>query len=85
MSQKAELLKVMQQAIDSQAPLVYEKAIIILSEMIDTEYLNKPQVITLSGVMKAIKSLIPKKSIENSSYAQARHISAMGVLVYLDK
>jgi len=53
--------------------------------MIDTEYLNKPQVITLSGVVKAIKSLIPKKSIENSSYAQARHISAMGVLVYLDK
>lgn len=69
---------------ESQTPLIYEKAIIILAEIIGTEYANRNQIISLSPIVKAIRTLIPKKSVENTQYAQTRHISAMQIIQYFD-
>ena len=64
--------------------MLFEKAVVILSDMIDMDVLNKNQVIALNPTIKTVRTLCPKKSIENNTYSQSWHISAMSLLSYLD-
>jgi hypothetical protein len=69
MKQKQEFLGVvLRDGFESQVPLLYEKSVIVLSEIIGADYANKNQIISLSPLVKAIRSLNPKKSIENTQY-----------------
>lgn len=49
--------------------MLFEKAVIILSDMIDMDVLNKNQVIALNPTIKTVRTLCPKKSIENNTYS----------------
>ena len=82
---KKEFLVCLQTAFESQTPVLYEKAIILLSEMLDIDFVNKSQIVSLNPQLKAIRALRSKKSIEDASYASTRHICALNVLTWLDK
>jgi hypothetical protein len=53
--------------------------------MIDIDYINKSQTVALNPQLKAVRTLVGKKSIEDTNYASTRHISAINVLTQLDK
>ena len=41
MKQKQELIQVLNQALESNSPMLFEKAVIITGELIDIDFLNK--------------------------------------------
>ena len=75
----------MHNAIESHLPLLYEKGIIVLADLMDIDYLNKSQLTALNSQLKAVRTLAPKRNIEDTSYAQTRIINAISLLCRLDK
>ncbi len=49
LQRKQEFLICLHNAIESHLPLLYEKAVIVLAELMDIDYLNKSQLTALNS------------------------------------
>jgi len=66
-------------------PIVYEKATVITSEILDSKWINQSEVIALNAVKRIIRSLAPKRPTEDANYVMTRHVAAINLLCYFDK
>ena len=64
---------------------MYEKATVIVSELVDSKWIQQSELVALNSMRKIIRSLAPKKPTEDNNYALSRHISALNLLCRLDK
>ena len=69
---KSELLALLYQAFESNTPLIYEKATIIVSDMVDSKWIQASEIVALNAVKKITRTLAPKKPTEDSNYARGR-------------
>ena len=69
---KPDLLQLLHQAFESNTPLVYEKATIIISDLVDSKWVQATEIVALNAVRKVIRTLAPKKPTEDSNYAMGR-------------
>lgn len=69
---KPDLLQLLHQAFESNTPLVYEKATIIISDLVDSKWVQATEIVALNAVRKIIRTLAPKKPTEDSNYAMGR-------------
>jgi hypothetical protein len=65
--------------------LIYEKATIVVSELVDAKWIQQSELIALNAIRKIIRTLSPKKPTEDNNYAMSRQISALNLLCKLDK
>lgn len=73
------------QCIESDNPNLYEKGIIILSDLIDIDVINDKEVLSLKPELKAIQCFEPKKVNEESHYTMVRQVSALNIMCKLDR
>lgn len=78
-------MPVISTALESKTAIMYEKGVMILSDLLDLDYLDQAQAVQLNAQIKAVRSLTPKKQIEEVTYTQARHIAALNILCIMDK
>ncbi|CAI2378863.1 unnamed protein product [Moneuplotes crassus] len=82
---KNEFLICINQCIESNNPSLYEKGVIIISDLIDIDVINNEEISSLKPANKAIICLQPKKINEESHYAMVRQVSALNLLCKLDQ
>eukprot|EP00347_Sterkiella_histriomuscorum_P004589 403359888 len=82
---KQEFLLVLHQSFESNNAQIYEKATIIVSELVDAKWIQQNELVALNASRKIIKSLSPKRPTEDNNYAMSRHISSINLLCKLDK
>jgi hypothetical protein len=82
---KTELLTLLHQAFECNTPLVYEKATIVVSDLVDSKWIQAAEIVALSAVRKIVRTLAPKKPTEETNYAMGRQLSSMNMLCKLDK
>ena len=75
----------MHQAFESSTPQIYEKATIVVSELVDAKWVQQTELVALNAVRKIIRTIAPKKPTEDNNYAISRQISALNLLCKLDK
>lgn len=69
---KADLLSLLHQAFESNTPLVYEKATIVTSDLVDSKWVQASEIVALNAVKKIVRTLSPKKPTEDTNYAMGR-------------
>ena len=82
---KQEFLICLNQWIESENPLLYEKGVTITSDLIDINIINDAELLALNPIYKAILWLMPKKIKEESSFTMIRQVSALNVICKLDR
>jgi hypothetical protein len=82
---KQEFLICLNQWIDSDNPELYEKGIIIISDLIDIHVINDSELRSINPLKRAILCLEQRKLDEESHYTIIRQVSALNVLSYLDR
>ena len=82
---KNDLLTMLHQAFECNTPLVYEKATIVISDLVDSKWVQAQEIVALQAVRKIVRTLAPKKPTEDTNYAMGRQLSAMNMLCKLDK
>ena len=65
--------------------MIYEKATIVVSELVDAKWIQQSELVALNATRKIIRTLAPKKPTEDSNYAMSRQISSMNLVCKLDK
>lgn len=80
---KQEFLICLNQCLES--PVLYEKGIIISSDLIDIDVVNDNEILSLNPALSAIKCLESKKMDEESHFTMIRQVSALNVLCKLDR
>jgi hypothetical protein len=79
------LLQLLHQAFENNTPLIYEKATILVSELVDSKLIQPTEIVALNAVKKVTRTLAPKKPTEDSNYGMGRQLSALNLLCKLDK
>lgn len=64
---------------------MYEKATIIVSELVDSKWIQQSEIIALNATKKIIRTLGPKRPNEDNNYSMSRQISAINLLYKFDK
>ena len=82
---KPDLLSLLHQAFENNTPVVYERATIVVSDFVDSKWLQAPEISALNPVRKIARTLAPKKPTEDTNYAMGRQLSALNLLCKLDK
>ena len=82
---KNDLLQLLHQAFENNTPLIYEKATIFVSELVDSKLIQPTEIVALNAVKKVSRTLAPKKPTEDSNYGMGRQLSALNLLCKLDK
>lgn len=82
---KTDLLSLIHQAFESNTPIVYEKAAMLTSDMVDSKWIQAAEIVALNAIKKIVRTLAPKKPTEDSNYAMGRQLSSMNLLCKLDK
>ena len=82
---KTDLLQLMYQAFENNTPMVYERATIVTSDLVDSKWIQAAEIIALKAVKKIVRTLSPKKPTEDTNYAMGRQLSALNMLCKLDK
>ena len=52
------------QAFENNTPLIYEKATILVSEMVDSKLIQPTEIVALNAVKKVGRTLAPKRPTE---------------------
>jgi predicted RNA methylase len=81
---KQEFLLVLHQAFESATPIIYEKATVIICELVDAKWIQQSELVALNAIKKIIRTLAPKKPTEDNNNAMSRQISALNLLRKLD-
>jgi len=82
---KQEFLICLNQCISSDNILLYQKGIIILSDLIDIDVVNGNELLSLAPMIKALMCLEPRIIDEESHYTMIRQVSALNVIWKLDR
>jgi len=82
---KQDLLSLLFQAFENNVPVVYEKATIVVSDLVDSKWVQSSEIVSLNAIKKIIRTLSPKKPTEDTNYAMGRQLSALNMLCKLDK
>ena len=69
---KNDLLTMLHQAFECNTPLVYEKATIVISDLVDSKWVQAQEIVALQAVRKIVRTLAPKKPTEDTNYAMGR-------------
>ena len=64
---------------------MYEKATFIISDLVDSKWMQAAEIVALNCMKKIARTLAPKKPTEDTNYAMGRQLSAMNMLCKLDK
>ena len=52
--------------------MIYEKATIIVSDLVDSKWIQAAEIVALDAVRKITRTLAPKKPTEDTNYAMGR-------------
>jgi hypothetical protein len=52
---------------------------------VDSKWVQSQEIVALNAVKKIVRTLSPKKPIEDTNYAMGRQLSALNMLCKLDK
>lgn len=69
---KTDLLALLHQAFECNTPMVYEKATIVTSDLVDSKWVQASEIVALNAVRKIVRTLSPKKPTEDNNYAMGR-------------
>lgn len=69
---KNDLLQLLHQAFENNTPPVYERATIVVSDLVDSKWVQAQEIVALNAVKKIVRTLSPKKLTEDTNYAMGR-------------
>lgn len=69
---KNDLLQLLHQAFENNTPAVYERATIVVSDLVDSKWVQAQEIVALNAVKKIVRTLSPKKLTEDTNYAMGR-------------
>ena len=65
---------------ESTNPQIYEKGIMITSDMADIEVLTKAELLALDPAFPIIRCLLPKRAEEENTFVMTRQIAGLNLL-----
>lgn len=85
LKRKQEFLICLKQCMESTLPDIYERGIMIISDMTDIDVLTQTELFALNPILPAIRCMLPKRENEDNTLVMTRQISGLNLLCKLDR
>jgi len=82
---KQEFLLVLHQAFESTTPGIYERAAMLISDMVEHQTASQSEVVPLNCLKKVVRCLAPKRPTEDNNYSLTRQSAALHLICKFDK